>query len=142
MTEKKQGLELKRVVMVKAIVTEAFKQNLTRELDRAITNLESQATKIENQSKTYFDNLKEKGMMKRANAFKQQLEDERARQVAAKSDLLMKIEDAKKLQIDTEFVQGPLEGPVVVEVGDNLYKKIGGAEIIVKDGVIEEIRGI
>ena len=64
MTEKKQGLELKRVVMVKAIVTEAFKQNLTRELDRAITNLESQATKIENQSKTYFDNLKEKGMMK------------------------------------------------------------------------------
>jgi hypothetical protein len=137
-----QSLELKRIVMVKAIVTEAFKDNLVKELERAINNLESQAAKIEDQSKTYFENLKKKGMMQRANTFKQQLEDERARQVAAKSDLLMKIEDAKALQIGTEFVQGPLEGPVTVAVGDNLYKKIGGAEIIVKDGVIQEIRGI
>ena len=135
-------LELKRVVMVKAIVTEAFKGNLVKELERAIANLETQATKIEEQSKAYFKNLKDKGMMQRANTFKQQLEDERARQVAAKSDLMMKIEDANKLQIDTEFVQGPLEGPVEVAVGDNLYKKVGGAEIIVKDGVIQEIRGI
>jgi hypothetical protein len=128
--------------MVKAIVTEAFKENLIRELERAIRNLEDQATKIEDQSKAYFENLKQKGMVQRANTFKQQLEDERARQIAAKSDLLMKIEDAKNLQLNNEFVQGPLEGPVEVAVGDNLYKKIGGAEIIVKDGIIQEIRGI
>jgi hypothetical protein len=136
------SIELKRVVMVKAIVTEAFKENLIRELERAIRNLEDQATKIEDQSKAYFENLKQKGMVQRANTFKQQLEDERARQIAAKSDLLMKIEDAKNLQLNNEFVQGPLEGPVEVAVGDNLYKKIGGAEIIVKDGIIQEIRGI
>jgi hypothetical protein len=136
------SIELKRVVMVKAIVTEAFKENLIRELERAIRNLEDQATKIEDQSKAYFENLKQKGMVQRANTFKQQLEDERARQIAAKSDLLMKIEDAKNLQLNNEVVQGPLEGPVEVAVGDNLYKKIGGAEIIVKDGIIQEIRGI
>ena len=55
---------------------------------------------------------------------------------------MMKIEEAKKLQLGTEFVQGPLEGPVNLHVGDNLYKKVGGAEIIVKDGIIQEIRGI
>ena len=136
------SIELKRVVIVKAIVTEAFKENLIRELERAIRNLEDQATKIEDQSKAYFENLKQKGMVQRANTFKQQLEDERARKIAAKSDLLMKIEDAKNLQLNNEFVQGPLEGPVEVAVGDNLYKKIGGAEIIVKDGIIKEIRGI
>ena len=64
------------------------------------------------------------------------------RQTAAKSDLMMKIEEAKRLQIGTEFVQGPLEGPVHVSIGDNLYKKVGGAEIIVKDGIIQEIRGV
>ncbi|MBU0687777.1 MAG: YlqD family protein [Candidatus Margulisbacteria bacterium] len=142
MAEKKKELELKRVVMVKAIVTEAFKQNLVKELERAVKNLEMQAEKIEEQSKSYFETLKQKGMMQRASSFKQQLEDERSRQVAAKSDLMLKIEDANKLQIDTEFVQGPLEGPVNVAIGDNLYKKIGGAEIIVKDGVIQEIRGV
>jgi hypothetical protein len=136
------SIELKRVVMVKAIVTEAFKENLIRELERAIRNLEDQATKVEDQSKAYFESLKQKGMVQRANTFKQQLEDERARQIAAKSDLLMKIEDAKNLQWGNEFVQGPLEGPVGVAIGDNLYKKIGGAEIIVKDGIIQEIRGI
>ena len=55
---------------------------------------------------------------------------------------MMKIEEAKKLIIGSEFVQGPLEGPVTVAIGDNLYKKVGGAEIIVKDGIIQEIRGV
>jgi hypothetical protein len=30
---------------------------------------------------------------------------------------------------------------VEVNVGDNLYEKLGGLEIIVKDGVILELRG-
>jgi hypothetical protein len=80
--------------------------------------------------------------MQKAAAFKHQVDEEKSRQAAAKADLLMKIEEAKKLQIGSEFVQGPLEGPVVVSIGDNLYKKVGGAEIVVKDGVIQEIRGV
>ena len=136
------GVELKRVVMVKAIVTEAFKGNLVKELERAVGNLDNQTSQMETQSKRYMDDLKKKGMVQRAQAIKQQLDDERARQSAAKSDLLLKIEEAKKLVLNTEFVQGPLEGPVDVAVGDNLYKKVGGAEIIVKDGIIQEIRGV
>ncbi|MGB9613583.1 MAG: YlqD family protein [Candidatus Margulisiibacteriota bacterium] len=140
MAEREKSIELKRVVMVKAVVTEAFKQNLVNELERAVKNLESQMTQMESQSKSYLEDLKKKGLMQKAAAFKHQLEEERARQVAAKSDLMMKIEEAKRLQLGTEFVQGPLEGPVIVSVGDNLYKKVGGAEIIVKDGIVQEIR--
>jgi signal transduction histidine kinase len=123
-------------------VTEAFKQNLVRELERAVANLDTQLTQMETQSKSYLEDLKKKGLMQKAAAFKQQFEEEKARQAAAKSDLLMKIEEAKRLQIGSEFVQGPLEGPIHVGVGDNLYKKIGGAEILVKDGIIQEIRGV
>jgi len=136
-----EHIELKRVVMVKAIVTEAFKENLIKELDRAVKNLEAQASQMEMQGKNYLEDLKKKGLMQKAAAFKHQLDDERARQAAGKSDLMMKIEEAKRLEIGTEFVQGPLEGPVKVGIGDNLYKKVGGAEIIVKDGIIQEIRG-
>ncbi len=142
MTEKGKSIELKRVVMVKAIVTEAFKQNLVKELERAVSNIDTQASQMAERSKSYMESLKKKGMMQKAAAFKHQMSEEKARQAAAKSDLLMKIEDAKKLQMGTEFVQGPLEGPVNMAVGDNLYKKVGGAEIIVKDGIIQEIRGI
>jgi hypothetical protein len=136
-----ENIELKRVVMVKAIVTEAFKENLIKELDRAAKNLEAQASQMEMQGKNYLEDLKKKGLMQKAAAFKHQLDDERARQAAGKSDLMMKIEESKRLEIGTEFVQGPLEGPVKVGIGDNLYKKVGGAEIIVKDGIIQEIRG-
>lgn len=137
-----ESIELKRVVMVKAIVTEAFKANLIKELERAIGNLDTQVTQMETQGKTYLEDLKKKGLMQKAAAFKQQMEEERARQAAAKSDLLMKVEEAKRLVINSEFVQGPLEGPVDVSIGDNLYKKVGGAEILVKDGIIQEIRNL
>ncbi|MFA5840481.1 MAG: YlqD family protein [Candidatus Margulisiibacteriota bacterium] len=133
-------IELKRVVMVKAIVTESFKQNLMKELERAIANIDGQLGQMDERSRSYLDNLKKKGLMQKAAAFKHQWDDEKSRQTAAKSDLLMKIEEAKNLQLNTEFVQGPLEGPVNVGVGDNLYKKVGGAEILVKDGIIMEIR--
>ncbi|OGC30687.1 hypothetical protein A2311_01750 [candidate division WOR-1 bacterium RIFOXYB2_FULL_48_7] len=135
-------LELKRIVMVKAIVTEAFKGNLVKELERAIANIDGQLAQIEGNAKNYLEDLKKKGLMQKAAAFKHQYDEEKNRQSAAKADLVMKIEEAKRLQIGSEFVQGPLEGPVHVGVGDNLYKKVGGAEIIVKDGVIQEIRGI
>ncbi|MFH1542042.1 MAG: YlqD family protein [bacterium] len=135
-------VELKRVVMVKAIVTEAFKGNLVKELERAISNIDRQVAQIEERGKAYLESLKQKGLNQKATAFKHQVNEERTKQAAAKADLTMKIEEAKKLQLDTEFVQGPLEGPVVVAIGDNLYKKVGGAEIIVKDGIIEEIRGV
>lgn len=135
-------IELKRIVMVKAVVTDAFKSNLVRELERAVKNLDDQAGRMDEQSRVYMEDLKKKGMMQKATAFKQQFEDEKMRQAAAKKDLMAKMEEAKNLQVGSEFVQGPLEGPVKVKVGDNLYRKVGGAEIVVKDGVIQEIRGI
>jgi len=136
----KNEIELKRVVMVKAIVTEPFKQNLVKELERAVSNIDNQLSQMEERGKNYLEDLKKKGLMQKAAAFRHQIDDEKSRQSAARSDLLMKIEEAKNLQLGTEFVQGPLEGPVNVKLGENLYKKIGGAEIIVKDGIIQEIR--
>ena len=142
MAEQEKTLELKRIVMVKAVVTEAFKENLMRELERAIRNLDAQAMQMDNQSKAYLEDLKKKGMMQQMTAFKTQLANEKTRVTAQKNDMMAKIEEAKRLVLGTEFVQGPLEGPVNVKVGDNLYKKVGAAELLVKDGVIMEIRNV
>ena len=135
-----KSLELKRVVMVKAVVTEAFKDNLVKELERAVKNLDMQVQQMDFQAKSHMEDLKKKGMISQMTSFKRQLEEEKGRQAAAKADLQMKIEEAKKLVLNSEFIQGPLEGPITVKVGDNLYKKIGAAEVLVKDGIIQEIR--
>jgi hypothetical protein len=135
-----KAIELKRVVMVKAVVTDAFKDNLVKELERAVKNLDTQVQQMDFQAKSHMEDLKKKGMISQMTSFKKQLEDEKGRQAAEKADLQMKIEEAKKLVLNSEFIQGPLEGPVTVKAGDNLYKKIGAAEILVKDGLIQEIR--
>lgn len=106
------SVELKRVVMVKAIVTEAFKNNLVRELERTLDNEKQKLFQIGQNPDTE----------------------------ARINELTNQIGKAKQLILGTEFVQGPLEGPVIVSVGDNLYRKVGGAEIIVKDGVIVKIK--
>lgn len=136
------SVELKRIVMVKAVVTEAFKDNLIKELERAMYNLDMQAQQMENQSKAYMEDLKKKGMLQQVTTFKNQLANEKARILGSKTDLQSKVAEAKNLVLGSEFVQGPLEGPVNVKVGDNLYKKVGAAEILVKDGVITEIRNV
>ena len=140
MAEQIKAVELKRIVMIKAIVTEAFKDNLIKELERAIYNMDMQVQQMDNQSKAYMDDLKKKGLMQQLSSFKSQLTNEKARIAASKADLTSKVEEAKRLTLGSEFVQGPLEGPVTVSVGDNLYKKVGAAEILVKDGLITEIR--
>lgn len=142
MGEAGKKIELKRIVMVKAVVTEAFKDNLVRELERTVANMDMQLSQMENQSKDYMEDLKKKGMLQQITQFKNQLANEKARIQAQKQDLLNKIQEARSLVLGSEFVQGPLEGPVDVAVGDNLYKKVGAAEILVKDGVITEIRNI
>jgi hypothetical protein len=142
MGEAAKKIELKRIVMVKAVVTEAFKDNLVRELERTVANMDMQLSQMENQSKNYMEDLKKKGMLQQVTQFKNQLANEKARIQAQKQDLLNKIQEAKGLVLGSEFVQGPLEGPVDVAVGDNLYKKVGAAEILVKDGVIAEIRNV
>ena len=137
---KSDSIELKRVVMVKAVVTESFRDNLAQELDRAAKRIDTQLQQMEFQAKKHAEGLKKKGLAQQLSAFKQQYEQEKAKQLAAKADLLSKIEQAQALELGSLFVQGPIEGPVTVSAGDNLYKKVGGAEIIVKDGVIQEIR--
>ena len=56
MAEKKKSVELKRVVMVKAIVTEAFRQNLVKELERAVANIDNQVGQLAARSKAYLEN--------------------------------------------------------------------------------------
>jgi hypothetical protein len=48
--------------------------------------------------------------------------------------------EVEKLQIDQVFISGVYDSPVKIEVGDKIIAKLAQAEIIVKDGVVIEIR--
>ncbi len=137
------GISLKRTVTVKVIVTEEFKKYLAEELKMALANLDNQIKQVEDQGKKLVGTLKEQGDSgkKQAQAIVAQMQTDRSQYVQTRSELEKKMKDASLLPLNSEFTQGTLDGQVEVNVGDNLYEKLGGLEIIVKDGVILELRG-
>ncbi len=44
------------------------------------------------------------------------------------------------LQLNSEYPQGTVESFTEVRVGDNLFQKLGRTEIVVKDGIVIEVR--
>ena len=137
------AIQLQRTVTIKVIVTEEFKNYLVAELDRTMKNLDAQVQRMEEQGKKLIENLKKQGekTKQQISTIVQQINLDKQQQSIAKVDLAKKAEEAKGLKVGAEFVQGTVNGWVTVEKGDNLYKKIGALELIVKDGVIQEIKG-
>ena len=131
------GITVSRPVVIKAIVTESFKRLYIQDLEDAIKRVEA----IEQQVDTQIRRTElERQISPQSRAVRQQLELERARQDATRAELMMRLREAQQLELNSEFTQGTVESLVEVSVGDNLFNKLGRAEIVVKDGIILEIR--
>ena len=136
-----KSVTLKRTVTIKAIVTEDFKKYLTYELETSIKDLQRKITDVEIQAKDLISSLEKSGAADQVKMINQQLQIEKQQQENTIIDLQKRILDAKNLQLDTEFIQGTIDGFTTVKTGDNLYQKLGALEIIVKDGVVQDIKG-
>jgi hypothetical protein len=134
-----QSLNLRRQVLIKAIVTEEFKSQATAELQTALAQVDEQFQQLEFQAKRAVADL-EKKAPDQLPALKGQIEEDRSRLLAAKNDFLQKLNIIGQLELNQEFMQGNVDNFVDVSVGDNLYAKLASPEIVVKDGVVVEIR--
>jgi YlqD protein len=131
------SITLQRPVVIKAIVTEAFKRLYIADLEEALKRIDAVLQQIEVQSRRI---ELERQVTPQTRNLRAQLELERQRQEATRIEIQVRLREAQDLQLNTEFAQGTLEGTVEVSVGDNLFDKISRTEIIVKDGIVLEIR--
>lgn len=131
------GLTVTRPVVIKAIVTEGFKRLYIQDLEDAVKRVDVIVQQLDTQIRR---TELERQVTPQARAIRQQLELERARQEATRAELTMRLREAQELDLNSEFTQGTLESLVEVKVGDNLFTKLGRTEIVVKDGIIMEIR--
>ncbi len=134
-----QSLNLRRQVLIKAIVTDQFKAQATAELQSALSQVDEQFQQLEFQAKRALQDL-EKKAPDQVPMLRGQIEEDRGRLLSAKNDLLGKLNVIGQLELNQEFVQGNVDNFVDVAVGDNLYAKLAAPEIVVKDGVVVEIR--
>ena len=131
------SITVQRPVVIKAIVTEAFKRLYVADLEEAIKRVDAIVQQIDVQSRRF---ELERQVTPQTRNIRAQLEMERQRQEATRMEIQARLREAEDLQLNTEFIQGTIEGTVDVSIGDNLFDKISRTEIIVKDGIVLEIR--
>jgi YlqD protein len=131
------SITLQRPVVIKTIVTEAFKRLYITDLEEAIKRVDALMVQIDTQARRF---ELERQLTPQTRTIRGQLELERQRQEAARMELQARLKEAQALELNSEFAQGTLEGTVDVSVGDNLFDKISRTEIVVKDGIVLEIR--
>src|SRR5438105_14351757 len=130
---------LKRQILLKATVTEKLREQLVQDVEEAIKRVEEAQDELERQSRRMMLEL-QRTDLNRAMAFRQQLDLEKRKQEDVKKDLQDRLAEYQALEMGTEFVRGLLEGNVEITAGDNLVQKLGRAEIVVKDDIVQEIR--
>jgi hypothetical protein len=133
-------MHVTRPVTLKVIVTEEFKKNLDAELQSAMEKVNSSAQRLQFQMDAYVPELA-KSDMNQAIQVRRALEAERQKFDDVKKEINQRLDEAKGLEIGSEFERGELQSVVELKAGDSFDDKMGKAEIIVKDGNVVEIRG-
>ncbi len=129
---------IQRKIKVKVIVTENFKNVVVNEMQETIKKIEAEIAFIEQRTKKTVTELTIKASPQ-VNTVREQLEYERRKREETKSNLLEQIKQVNALEEGSEVLQGEVEGPAEVSVGAD-WKELYSKEIVVKDGIVVEIR--
>lgn len=133
------SLIIKRPVILKNIVTEEFKKRLMEDLSNTIKQIDIKIDQMNFQERRVIANDKQQGK-EEIGVMRERLRQEKARQKRIRDDLQRKLNEIPSLEIGSEFISGTYDAPVKIEVGDNIMKKLSQAEIIIKNGIVVEIR--
>lgn len=132
-------LILKRPVVVKHVVTDAFKQAALSEVATTLEQIARNLEQMEFQGRRMIAEL-ERQAPTQAVQMREELKRERQRQEGLREELLAKQAQINALELDSVFVSGTYEAPVQLSVGERFGMKMRQAEVLVKDDIIVEIR--
>ncbi|NIM07360.1 MAG: hypothetical protein GTN69_09770 [Armatimonadetes bacterium] len=135
----KISLTIKRPVQVMVIVTEEFKKELSQELQEAADNTQRRIEQMEFQGRRYLADV-QRADLNQAMAVRQQLEGEKRKLEQVKKEVQERLEEVSGLEPGSEYPRGALESIVEIKPGDNLLEKLNNAQVIIKDGIVQEIR--
>lgn len=142
-----ESLPLIRQIAVRAIVTEKFKVQVDSEIKRNLEQLDAEMQQLEFKGKRAIADLEKKagaqGIVEghaQIEVVKGQMESERARLLKLKEDMQAQGKAIAELPIGSVVTQFTVESPVDVRVGENIFERLEGGEILVRDGIIQEIK--
>lgn len=137
------NLVLKRPVNVKVIVTPAWQEEAQKQLQAQINQIDQQLSQIEQQGQKAIAEIKKQGspqVGQQMDNIQIQVNQKKNEMLQKKNQFLQQMQQVQLLELGQEVVQAQMESYFEVQEGDNLVEKLN-VEIVLRDGVIEEIRG-
>ena len=138
------SISLKMPVTIKAKLTEKLREKMIKELDEGISHAQLEVQQIEIQARRAIqeNEVPEPTVtdIQRLNMIKQHFGEERQKRLDFIAESQQRREDAQKLVLGAEIVQGTLERQVEVHVGDDM-RELMNVEVLVEDDKIVAIRG-
>ncbi len=142
-----ESIQLMRQVSVRAIVTESFKNQVAGEISKNLQQIDAELQQLEFKAKRAVADIEKRAISPMSNdtkaqveAIRQQVETEKMRLAQLKEEMTGQNQALNELPVGSVVTQFTLENPVEVRVGENIFQRLEGGEILVKDGVIQEIR--
>jgi YlqD protein len=132
-------LTIRQPVAVKFILTETTKQQILAEQRRQVDRLTAEIEQIEQQGAAMLEQAMAQGGAQ-AQELRQRLEQEKNNRIQQREQVIQQIQQIQQMELGTEVPNMNVETTVDVHVGDDWSKILRGAEIIIKDGIVHEIR--
>ncbi|MFB2975394.1 YlqD family protein [Microseira sp. BLCC-F43] len=140
-------LLLKRPVNVKAIVTPRWKEEAQQQLQLQLNQLDQQLQQLEIQGQRAINEIQKQSIqppgpqvMQQIESIQSQVNQRKSELLDQKNQLLQQLQQVQVLELNQEVNQGTIESVFTIEPGENLIQKMQ-VEILLRDGMVEEIRG-
>ncbi|MBD2447205.1 YlqD family protein [Nostoc sp. FACHB-152] len=141
------NLLLKRIVNVKVIVTPLWKEEVQQQLQSQINQLDQQLQQLDMEGQRAISAIQKQSIqppspqtLQQIDNIQLQVNQKKSEFLEQKNQMLQNLQQVQLLELDQEVNQFQMEGFFRVERGDNLISKMQ-VEIVLRDGVIEDIRG-
>ncbi len=142
-----ETIQLIRQIAVRAIVTENFKNQVSNEIQRNLQQIDAELQQLEFKGKRAISEIEKRAQGSistdarvQIETIRSQVEQEKMRLLQLKEEMLGQNQALAELPIGSVVTQFTVENPVEVRVGENIFQRLEGGEILVKDGIIQEIR--
>ena len=132
-------ITIRQPVAVKFILTESTKQEILEEQRNQVDRLSEELEQIEIQGKSALEQAMSQGGDVAAQV-RMQIESEKQTRMEQREQLIQQIQQIQQLELGTEIQNMNVETSVDVRVGDNWGEILMGSEIVIKDGIVHEIR--
>ncbi|MCT7952498.1 YlqD family protein [Ancylothrix sp. C2] len=140
-------LMLKRAITVKAIVTPRWKDEAQQQLQAQINQIDSQLQQLEMQGQRMISEIQRQSIqppgpqvLQQIDSIQGQVNQRKSELLEQKNQILQQLQQVQVLEFEQEVNQGQIESFFNIQRGENLVQKMQ-VEILLRDGVVEEIRG-